>query len=85
MSTFDQQIEVKNTLSYCGANIWNYILNKVNPKSAIGSLKKSYPKFVLAFKWQPIHLIEDMLLHHCSINKYVFYICIYVQDADEWI
>ena len=30
----------KKTLSYCGANIWNYILNKVNPKSAIGSFKK---------------------------------------------
>ena len=40
MSAFDQQIEVKKTLNYCGANIWNYILNKVNPKSAIGSLKK---------------------------------------------
>ena len=40
MSAFDQQIEVKKTLSYCGANIWNNILNKVNPKSAIGSLKK---------------------------------------------
>ena len=30
----------KNPLSYCGANIWNYILYKVNPKSAIGSFKK---------------------------------------------
>ena len=40
VSAFDQQIEVKKTLSYCGASIWNYILNKVNPKSAIGSFKK---------------------------------------------
>ena len=39
MSAFDQQIEVKKTLSYCGANIWNYILNKVNPKYVIGSFK----------------------------------------------
>ena len=30
----------QKTLSYCGASIWNYILNKVNPKSAIGSFKK---------------------------------------------
>ena len=40
MSAFDQQIEVKKTLRYCGANIWDYILNKVNPKFAIGSFKK---------------------------------------------
>ena len=56
MSAFDQQIEVKKPLSYCGANIWNYILNKVNPKSAIGSLKKLIQNLFLLsnnnlFRW----------------------------------
>ena len=39
-ASFRSTNRCQKTLSYCGANIWNYILNKVNPKSAIASFKK---------------------------------------------
>ena len=34
-------------LSYCDAHIWNYTLNNINPKSAIGSFKKLIPNLFL--------------------------------------
>ena len=35
-----EQLSDKKTLSYCGARIWNYILDNVDSKCAIGSFKK---------------------------------------------
>ena len=37
----------KGKISDCGANIWHHILNNINPKSAIDSLKKSIQNLFL--------------------------------------
>ena len=63
---FQRTTHGQKTLSYCGARIWNYVLENVDSNSALGLIKKTYPKIVFVYKRWPICMIQhyvDAVMH----------------------
>ena len=62
----------QNTLNYCGARIWNYILDNVDSKCAI--IQETHPKIVLVFKRWPHYMIQQYLMHGSVNGNAAFFV-----------
>ena len=86
---FRGKTRVQKTLSYCGALIWNYILDNVDSNCAIGSYKKRIQRLFLfsnddLITWynntQCLEASMEIILSLCIVYTYVChmrYICGY--------
>ena len=66
----------QKTLSYCGARIWNYILDNIDPDCVIGTYKKLIKRLFLNSKNELFTWFSDTFRCLCINDNYVS--CTYV-------
>ena len=71
---FQRTTRGQKTLSYCGARIWNYVLDNVYSNWAIGLFKKRIQRLFLFSNDDLFTWFSNILMHQCISGNHVKFV-----------